>query len=89
MVDMFNSILQGQYYTRCSTFDTFAEMVTYGERIEIGIKLGKIQDVSGINDGSAKKFLVVSKRRKRVNLVHYMHKKGKVDIRGQIIRLLL
>ena len=55
MVDMFTGTLQGQYYTSCSTTDSFVEMVICGERIEIGIKLGKIQDVCVTNSNNAKK----------------------------------
>ena len=56
MVEMFSSTFQGQYYTTCSISGTFAEMVTHGERIEIGIKLGKIQDVLvGNSAGNTKK----------------------------------
>ena len=56
MVEMFSSTLQGQYYTTCSTSGTFVEMVTHRERIEIRIKLGKIQDVvARSNAGNTKK----------------------------------
>ena len=37
MVVMFTGTLQGQYYMSCSTFGSFAEMVTYREIIEIRI----------------------------------------------------
>ena len=53
MVDIFTGTLQGQYYTSCSTSDSFTEMVTYGERIEIGINLGKIQDMVAGNNANA------------------------------------
>src|ERR1044072_374296 len=44
MVDLFAGNLQGQYYASCSMSGSFADMVMFGERIEVGIKLGKIQD---------------------------------------------
>ncbi|XP_058741189.1 uncharacterized protein LOC131613547 [Vicia villosa] len=43
MIDMFTSTLSGHYYLACSTFASFAEMVRCGERVEMGLKMGKIQ----------------------------------------------
>src|ERR1043165_9179954 len=45
MVEMFTDTLDGPYYASCSLTSTFADMVMFGERVEMGIKLGKIQDV--------------------------------------------
>ncbi|XP_058759535.1 uncharacterized protein LOC131632823 [Vicia villosa] len=43
MIDMFTSTLSGHYYLACSTSASFAEMVRCGERVEMGLKMGKIQ----------------------------------------------
>src|ERR1051325_4134853 len=59
MVDLFAGTLQGQYYTSCSMSGYFTDMVMFGERIELGIKLGKIQDISvdrGQTSGAKKAF---------------------------------
>ncbi|XP_058732596.1 uncharacterized protein LOC131604125 [Vicia villosa] len=43
MIDMFTSTLSGHYYLACSTSASFAEMVRCGERVEMGLKMGRIQ----------------------------------------------
>lgn len=55
MVDMFMSTLQGPYYDRMvgSTSVGFSELVMAGERIEAGLKMGKIQDTSSTNSSSS------------------------------------
>ena len=57
MIDMFTSTLSGHYYMACSTAASFAELVTYGERIESGLKSGKIQSVGSNSsaNGNGKK----------------------------------
>lgn len=59
MVDMFMSTLQGPYYDRMvgSTSVGFSELVMDGERIEAGLKAGKIQSTSssGSGNGAIKK----------------------------------
>src|ERR1044072_7821161 len=56
MIDMFTSTLSGHYYIACSTSASFAEMVRYGERIESGLKSGKIQQVEGSSSGAKKAY---------------------------------
>ena len=74
MVDVFSGTLQGQYYMSYSNSDSFAEMVTYGENIEVGIKLGKIQDVSRTNAGNVKKsFGGYKKKEKTKSSALYAH----------------
>ncbi|XP_058763153.1 uncharacterized protein LOC131636556 [Vicia villosa] len=51
MIDMFTSTLSGHYYLACSTSATFSEMVRCGERVEMGLKMGKIQ--IGTSQGTA------------------------------------
>lgn len=55
MIDMFTSTLSGHYYVACSTSASFAKMVRYGERIESGLKSGKIQYSEGGSSSSVKK----------------------------------
>ena len=52
---MFTSTLSGHYYVACSTSASFAEMVRYGERIESGLKFGKIQQFEGGSSSGVKK----------------------------------
>ncbi|XP_058750125.1 uncharacterized protein LOC131623132 [Vicia villosa] len=51
MIDMFTSTLSGHYYLACSTSASFAEMVRCGERVEMGLKMGRIQ--IGTSSGAA------------------------------------
>ncbi|XP_058774480.1 uncharacterized protein LOC131648768 [Vicia villosa] len=44
MMDLFTNTLEGQYYSACSASSSFAELVMIGERIESGIKAGRIQN---------------------------------------------
>src|ERR1051325_6708422 len=55
MINMFTGTLSGHYFLACSTSVNFAEMVTYGERIESGLKAGKIQVESGSESNTAGK----------------------------------
>lgn len=59
MIDMFMSTLQGPFYDRMigSTSTGFSDLVMAGERIEIGLKMGKIQSTSSSssNSGAIKK----------------------------------
>ena len=75
MMDMFTSTLQGQYHMRFSTSHSFAELVTYKERITIRIKLGKIQDVSSA--GNAEKSLDGVQKKKDSETSALYDRKGK------------
>lgn len=59
LVDMFMGTLQGPYYDRMvgSTSEGFSELVMAGERIEAGLKMGKIQlaNTSNSASGASKK----------------------------------
>ncbi|XP_045802583.1 uncharacterized protein LOC123896210 [Trifolium pratense] len=57
LVDTFMSTLQGPYYEKMigSISSSFADMVMIGERVEEGLKSGKIKSASNGQDG-AKKF---------------------------------
>ena len=59
MIDMFMSTLQGPFYDRMagSTSAGFSDLVMAGERIEAGLKMGKIQSASssGSSSGVVKK----------------------------------
>ena len=78
MVDMFTNILQGHYYTACSTFDTLDELETYGEMIEVRIKIGKIQkEVSRINVGNENKSFGGYQKKKEVEASAIYARKGK------------
>lgn len=54
LVDMFMSTSEGTYYDRMvgSTSVGFSELVMTGERIEAGVKMGKIQ-TSGTNSSAS------------------------------------
>lgn len=56
LVDMFMGTLQGPYYDRMvgSTSVGFSELVMAGERMEVGMKMGRIQ-TAGANNGATKK----------------------------------
>ncbi|XP_058764275.1 uncharacterized protein LOC131637689 [Vicia villosa] len=43
IIDMFASTLLGHYYLACSTSATFSAMARCGQRVEMGLKMGKIQ----------------------------------------------
>lgn len=54
MIDMFMGTLQGDFYDRMvgTTTTGFSDLVMAGERIEAGLKLGKIQVASSSGSGS-------------------------------------
>ncbi|XP_058783919.1 uncharacterized protein LOC131658668 [Vicia villosa] len=52
MIDMFTNTLEGQYYSACSASSSFADLVMIGERIESGIKAGRIQNTSAASSSS-------------------------------------
>ncbi|XP_058745903.1 uncharacterized protein LOC131618756 [Vicia villosa] len=67
MIDMFTSTLSGHYYLACSASANFSEMVIYGERVEMGLKMGKIQLGASSNTSSSKKQTEGYARRKEGN----------------------
>ncbi|XP_058725809.1 uncharacterized protein LOC131597113 [Vicia villosa] len=67
MIDMFTSTLSGHYYLACSASANFSEMVRYGERVEMGLKMGKIQLGASSNSASGKKQAEGYARRKEGN----------------------
>ncbi|XP_058784698.1 uncharacterized protein LOC131659539 [Vicia villosa] len=52
MMDLFTNTLEGQYYSACSASSSFAELVMIGERIESGIKAGRIQNPNAASSSS-------------------------------------
>lgn len=78
LVDIFMSTLQGPYYDRMvgSTSVGFSELVMAGERIEVGMKIGKIQS-SGTNNGATKKpFGGYTKKKEGEASIAYAQKGG-------------
>ncbi|XP_058733068.1 uncharacterized protein LOC131604655 [Vicia villosa] len=67
MIDMFTSTLSGHYYLACSASANFSEMVRYGERVEMGLKMGKIELGASSNTPSGKKQAEGYARRKEGN----------------------
>src|SRR4051812_6865937 len=60
MIDMFTNTLSGHYYLVCSALANFSEMVRYGERVEMGLKMGKIQLGASSNTPSVtSRFLLI------------------------------
>lgn len=55
MIDMFMGTLQGAFYDRMvgTTTTGFSDLVMAGERIEAGLKLGKIQSSGSSSSSSA------------------------------------
>ncbi|XP_058733378.1 uncharacterized protein LOC131604988 [Vicia villosa] len=76
MIDMFTSTLSGHYYLACSASANFFEMVRYGERVEIGLKMGKIQLRASSNTSSGKKQVEGYARRKEGNVDAIYGRKG-------------
>ena len=74
-----------------NTSDSFTKMVTYGERIKIGIKLGKIQNVvtgNNVNVGNTKKSFGGHQKKKENEAIMVYSRKGKgryQDIDHQIV----
>ncbi|XP_058768767.1 uncharacterized protein LOC131642543 [Vicia villosa] len=52
VMDIFTNTLEGQYYSACSASSSFADLVMIGERIESGIKAGRIQNPTVANSSS-------------------------------------
>ena len=81
LVDMFMGTLQGPYYDRMvgSTSVGFSELVMAGERIEAGMKMGKIQ-VAGASNGVAKKPFGGFLRKEKAKLVPLMPRRVELII---------
>src|ERR1051325_2583272 len=84
MIDMFTSTLSGHYYVACSTSASFAEMVRYGERIESGLKSGKIQQVEGNSSGTKKAYGGYPKKEKGEAIAVY-GSRGKAQVNAVTI----
>lgn len=85
MVDLFMGMLEGVYYDCMvgSTSVGFSELVMAGERIDIGLKLGKLQMGNADNaPGGAGKnpFLGYPKKKEEVSAV-YGHRSGRGRLR--------
>lgn len=77
MIEMFTSTLSGHYYLDCSTSANFAELVMYGECIEMGVKMGKIQlgnCENTMNERGKKPFGGYPKKKEGVTNAIYSHK---------------
>ena len=64
LIDLFMGTLQGPYYERMigNTSAGFSDLVLAGERVETGIKLGKIQNVAS-SSGVKKPYIGAPKKR--------------------------
>ena len=82
-MDMFMGTFQGPYYDCMigSTSAGFAELVMAGERIEVGLKMGRIQigNSSGSSGGGNKKLFTAYPRKKdgETNVVHSYRGRGR------------
>ncbi|XP_050876603.1 uncharacterized protein LOC127080316 [Lathyrus oleraceus] len=65
LIDMFMGTLQGPYYEKMvgSTSIGFSDMVVAGERIESGLKSGKISNVVGPSNGAKKPYVGFAKKK--------------------------
>lgn len=86
MIDMFTNTLSGHYYLACSTSANFAELVMYGERIEMGVKTGRIQlNNSAINtSGNGKKLFVGYPKKKEGDTSSIYPHRGQRQDQSQI-----
>ena len=88
---MFMSTLQGPFYEHMigSTSARFADLVMAGERIEVGLKLGKIHigGSSGSLGGSKKPFNTYPKKREGDASVDYSHRGRREDRQHQQINV--
>ena len=85
------STLQGPFYEHMigSTSAVYADLVMAGVRIEIGLKLGKIQvgGSSGSSGGSEKQFNTYPKKREGDARVVYSHRGRREDRQHQQINV--
>lgn len=82
MIDMFTSTLSSHYYLACSTSANFSELVMYGERVEMGVKMGKIQlgNPENTMSGNGKKpFDGYPRKKEKDTSVAYSHKGKRKD----------
>lgn len=81
MVELFMGMMQGVYYDRMvgSTSVGFSELVMTGERIEIGLKLGKLQmdNAGNAPGGAGKKPLSGYPKKKEEASAVYGHRSGR------------
>ncbi|XP_058762618.1 uncharacterized protein LOC131636006 [Vicia villosa] len=84
MIDMFTSTLSGHYYLACSASANFSEMVRYGERVEMGLKMGKIQLGASSNSAGGKKQTEGYARRKEGNADAIYGKRGSGRSNSQV-----
>lgn len=70
LIDMFMGTLQGPYYEKMvgSTSIGFSDMVVAGERIESGLKSGKIPSVVGTSSGVKKSYVGFAKKEGETNI---------------------
>src|ERR1043165_5650194 len=89
LIDMFMNTLQGPFYDRMigATSARFTELVMARERIEAGMKIGRIQ-VSGSgtsSSGSKKPFVAHPKKREgETNFVHAYERRNRRQYQQQI-----
>ncbi|XP_058741044.1 uncharacterized protein LOC131613387 [Vicia villosa] len=87
MMDLFTNTLEGQYYSACSASSSFAELVMIGERIESGIKAGRIQNLSAASSssgaGGKKPYNGFAKKREGETSAAY-YGKGKIHAHQQV-----
>lgn len=90
LIDMFMGTLQGPYYDRMvgSTSVGFYELVMAGERIKVGLKMGKIQSSnvgSSAGGGSKKPFSGYSKKKENESSEVYSHRgRGRIQQQEQV-----
>ncbi|XP_050891021.1 uncharacterized protein LOC127096503 [Lathyrus oleraceus] len=80
MVDMFMETLQGPYYEKLvgSTSDGFFDLVVVGERIESGVKAGKILSLANAANGTKKLYNGFPKKKEgETNIASTSKGKGK------------
>lgn len=87
---MFMSIVQGPYYDRLvgSTSVGFFDLVMAGERVESGIKTGKIQTAAASSSKGKKPFGRFQEERGRLMICQHLEANASL-IRHRTIRLLL
>ncbi|XP_058783769.1 uncharacterized protein LOC131658498 [Vicia villosa] len=89
MIDMFTSTLSGHYYLACSASANFSEMVRYGEHVEMGLKMGKIQLGASSNTSSGKKQAEGYARRKEGNADAIYGRRGSGRNNSQVYAVMI
>ena len=82
LVDMFLGTLSGPFFNHLirSSFAGFTELILTGERVEVGIKSGKIQKDAFVSTAIKKTFPA----KKEVSVIHTQRNQGRMERRPAV-----